>query len=255
MSPEIKKFLTLLTVCAFAGWIGGNWLLGPPGLSSGYLAEKRAEHEHYIEIIKSADYKRYSQRPHLVDLSEQPGLQGRVAFVEQYTANEAFQAEQHRIELYYLFFEFFNAALVVVLIVRLAKAPLFRFLEGEIEALREKMNQAARSRKTAVARRAAAEVKLDLLPETEMKLHAETEHRMERELQEVAEAKHYRLGLQERELAERKAAALHNAEVALKRRLVNEAITALTQSIRDEQSADKHAALIDDFLSELEARR
>ena len=255
MNPDVKRFLILLTCCALAGWVGGNWLLGPPGLTAEYLAGKHAEHEHYIAIIKNPAYKRYIQRPHLVDLDGQPELKAQVAFVAEYTAGEAFQGEQHRIELYYLFFEIFNAGLVVVLVVRFAKAPLYNFLGGQIEALREKMNQAARSRKSALSRRAAAEAKLDRLPETEMKLHAETEQRLERELHEAAEANHYSLGLQERELAERKKAALHNAEIALKSRLVDAAIADLTKSIREGQTAEKHADLIGGFLRELEARR
>ncbi len=255
MSPDVKRFLTVLTICAVAGWIGGNWLLGPPGLSPEYLSQKHLEHEHYLETVKSLEYKLYSERPHLVDLDADPDLKQRVAFVEQYTGAPEFQEEQHRIELYTLFFEFFNAGLVVVLVVRLAKAPMYNFLGGQIEGLRERMNQAARSRKSAVARRATAEVQLDRLPETEMKLHAETEHRLERELHEAAEANHYSLGLQERELTERKNAAVHAAEVALKKRLVEAAVAEITENARTRQTPELQAALIDDFLAELEAGR
>lgn len=255
MSPETKKFLITLTVVALAGWIGGNWLLGPPGLSPAYLADKRAEHEHYIEIIKSAEYKRYSQRPHLVDLSENPALEERVAYVEAYTSAEAFQEEQHRIELYSLFFEFFNAGLVVVLVVRLGRAPLYTFLGEQIDALREKMNQATRLRKSALSRRAAAEEKIANLPEMEMRLHAETERRLERELAEYSEANHYSMGLQERELAERKKAVVHQAEVALKTRLVDGAIANLVAELRDGQSEHQHTVMVDDFLNEIEAKR
>ena len=129
MNPKTKKFLMLLTAVALVGWIGVNWLLGPPGLSSEYLEKYHVSHEHYLEAIKNDEYKHYIQRPNLVTLEEHPHLQQRVAFVEEYTANEDFQAEQHRIHLYTLFFEVFNAALVVVLIVRLAKAPLLKFLD------------------------------------------------------------------------------------------------------------------------------
>lgn len=255
MSPDTKKFLLRLGLCAIAGWIAGNWLLGPPGLSDAYMEANRHEHEHYIEIIKSHEYKLYAQRPHLADLAADPHLAERVAFVEAYTASEDFQAEQHRRELYSLFFEFFNSGLVIVLAVRLGRAPLRAFLDEQIEGIREKLSQSARSRKTAVARKAAAEVSIERLPETEMRVHGETERRLEKDLHELAEANHYSLGLQERELVERKKAAVHNAELAVKRRLVNAAIEELTarvQQARHDQSADP---LLDDFLEELEAKR
>jgi len=255
VSSELKRFLTLLTICAFAGWIGGNWLLGPPGLSPAYLSEHRAAHEHYIETLKNPEYKIYMERPHLVDLEAHLELQQRVAFVEQYASAPAFLEEQHRIELYTLFFEFFNAGLVVVLLLRVAKAPLYDFLGGQIDLLREKMNQAARSRKSAEARRSAAEAQLDRLPEMEMKLHAGTEQRLERELHEAAEANHYSLGLQERELAERKTAAYHTAEVALRKRLVDAAVAEVIESARNQQTPERHDQLIEEFLVQLEAER
>ena len=255
MTPETKRFLILWAGVALIGWIGGNWLLGPPGLSSAYLEQYGDEHEHYVESIKNPAFKVYEQRPGLVNLDLDPELQQGVAFVEAYRSGEAYQAEQHRIELYTLFFEFFNAGLVVVLVLRLGKAPLYGFLDAQIAALQEKMNQAARSKKSALARRAAVEEKIADLPQVEMKIHDETERRIERELQELATANHYSLGLQERELAERKHAAYHNAELAIRHRLVTEAIDTLLASVHQESSDARQAALIEEFARALEARQ
>ena len=254
MNPKTKKFLILLVGVALVGWISVNWLLGPPGLSRDYLTANRVNHERYLEVVKSDDYKRYIQRPQLFDLESNPELQKRVDFVASYVANEAFQTEQHRIHLYTLFFEFFNAGIVAVLVVRLAKDPLLRFLDTQVEELREKISQAARTRKSAVGRRANVEDKLSHIHEEELKLNAKTERRLERELAELAEANHYSFGLHERELAERRKAEAHAAELTLKRKLVGAAIESLTAQAKAGQTVTKHDALIREFVKDVEAQ-
>ncbi len=254
MNRNTKQFLILLVSVALLGWIGVNWLLGPPGLSEAYRSTHRAAHERYLEAIKSDDYKHYVQRPHLFDLEANPELGRRVALVAEYEATEDFQAEQHRIHLYTLFFEIFNATLVVVLVLRLAKAPLLRFLDEQIEELRDKINQAARSRKSALGRRASVEDKLAHVHEEELKVSEQTERRLERELAELAEANHYSVGLHERELTERKKAEVHAAELALKRELVHQAIEALTAQAKANDSQERHDALIQQFTHDVEAQ-
>lgn len=254
MDSRTKRFLISLAAAAVTGWVAGNWLLGPPGYSAGYLETHHGDHELYVETVKNPEFKIYKQRPHLVDLDAIPYLKEHVAFVEQYEAGEDFKSEQHRLLLYTLFFEFFNAGLVVVLVARLAKAPLYKFLDSQIDGIREKMNQAARSRKSAATRLAGIEEKIARLHEVEMKLNAETETRLERERNELATANHYRLGLQERELTERKKAAYHNAEAALQRRLINRAVKELIAGIERGQSSGKQDRLIDEFCRELEAK-
>ncbi len=254
MNATTKRFLILLACTALVGWISVNWLLGPPGLSSAYLASHSVDHERYLEAIKNDAYKHYVQRPHLVNLDENPELKQRVALVAAYTDGKAFQAEQHRIHLYSLFFEIFNATIVVVLVLRLAKAPLLQYLDVQIEELRDKINKAARSRKSALGRRGIAEEKIAHIDDEEMKLNANTETRMERELADLAEASHYSFGLHERELSERKKAEAHKAELALKHRLVYDAIDLLIKQVQEEESAEGHDALIHQFTHDLEAR-
>lgn len=254
MNSNTKKFLLTLATVAVAGWLAVNWLLGPPGLSSEYLAATQGKHEQYLEAIKSDSYKHYIQRPHLADLENDPHLRHFVALVEEYESNSAFKAEQHRIHLYSLFFEFFNAGIVVVLVLRLAKAPLLQYLDGQIDELRDKINQAARSRKSAVGRRAAVEDKLAHIDEEELKVNATTEARLERELAELAEANHYSLGLHQRELAERKKAEIHAAELAVKRKIVETAMESLTAQIKSNQTAENHDRLIQQFATDLEAQ-
>ena len=254
MNNKTKKFLLLLTAIAFVGWIGVNFLLGPPGLSSEYLDKNGSAHERYLEVIKSDEYKHYAQRPAHFDLESNPELKRRVELVDAYVANEAYQSEQHRIHLYALFFELFNAALVVILVVRLAKAPLIKFLDEQIEELREKISQAARSRKSAQGRRAAVEEKIAHIHEEELKVSAATERRLERELAELAEANHYSYGLHERELTERKKAEEHAMELALKRQLVDQAIAGLVEEVESGHCAERHDHLIAQFCDDVEAK-
>lgn len=253
MSPEAKTFLKRLAAVAIAGWIAGNWLLGPPGPSSAYLDEYGGDHERYIEITKSHEYKVYRQRPHLTDLAENPALEERVNFAAAYETRDAFQSEQRRMDLYALYFEFFNAGLLVVLAIRFGKAPLGRYLSEQIDALRDKMDRARRARETAEARRKEIEEKIARLHEAEMKLASQTETRVERELHEQAEASHYSVGLQEQELVERKRAEVHSAELAVKTRLVDAAIEELVGRIKEDQSDAWHSARIDEFVHDVEA--
>ena len=254
MDSKSKRFLMLLATVAVAGWIALNWLLGPPGYSSDYLAGHHAQHELYVEAIKSDGYKHYMQRPHLVDLEQFPHLQHQVTLVENYEASEAFQAEQHRLHLYKLFFEFFNAGLVVVLVVRFGKKPILGFLDGQIEEIRDKITQASRSRKSAQSRRAAIEDKLAHIHDEELRINASTESRLEREMAELAEANHYSLGLHQRELAERKKAENHAAEQAIKRQIVSVAIEDLIEKARANQSPESHDKLVRQFLADVEAK-
>lgn len=255
MKAETKRFLITLTLVALAGWIGGNWLLGAPGLSRDYLEAHRAEHDHYLEVIKSESYRRYMQRPHLVDLAQDPTLQQRIDYVNAYTSGETFVSEQHRVELRNLFFEFFNAALVVVLILKLGRKPLLDFIDGQTTTIRERLNQAARSRKAATARLTAAQDKTAHIHEEEMRISAQTESRLEREMAELANANHYSFGLHERDLVERKKAAEHAAELAVRIALVDRAIADLTAQHGKNDGPDQQDRYIQQFIQGLEAGR
>jgi F0F1-type ATP synthase membrane subunit b/b' len=255
LDSSAKRFLINLVVVALAGWLGGNWLLGGPSLSKDYLESHRVEHEHYLEIVKSDAYKRYMQRPHLVDLESDTALRDRIGFVETYVAQEAFESEQHRLELRSLFFDFFNVALVVVLVIRFARRPFLAFIDGQIETIRERLNQAARSRKAAAARVAAAREKHARLHEEELRVNAETEHRLERELADLASASHYSLGQYERDLAERKKAAEHAAELTVRRRLVEKAIEDLKSALAVEDSPARQDQFVAQFIDRLEGAK
>lgn len=255
MNAATKRFLLVMVAIALAGWIGGNLALGGPGLSKAYLAANQAEHDHYLEIIKSEAYKRYTERPHLMELAEHPALADQVAFVEAYTAREDFAEEQHRRHIRGLYFDFFNASLVVILLFKLARPPLMTFLDGQIEQIRERLDQVRRAREAAEQRLAAARERVAHIHDEEMKVHQETESRVEREMAELAAANHYSFGLQERDLVERKRALELAAEQKVRRALVESAIAGALARLDQERGAGHEDLHLEQFIRGLEAKR
>jgi F0F1-type ATP synthase membrane subunit b/b' len=252
-----KRFLQIFFGVAFAVWLGGSWLLGPPGLSSGFLEEdnNKDRYDRYIKITKDTAYKLYTQRPELhgpgtEDAPE--GLAEDIAFVEEFEAEPAYQAEQRRINRYYYFFEIFNAALVLVLILRFATKPLLTFIDEKITELREKLKAAAQARKDAEARREAAQAKMDGLPEEEKQIGAESEVRLKREIAEAEENHRRNLAVMAQEKEDRKREEEHAAAQRLKAELVNLAIDRLADEYQRQRTQENEAALVDRFAGEVE---
>jgi len=256
VSPA-KRFLLILGGVAFVVWIGMNVWMGPPGLSRDYLAKHDEEHDHYLDIIKSDEYKLYEQRPALHDPhgpDAPPEFAKDLALVEHYEANPEFQAEEHRIHRYGLFFDFFNAALVAILIVRFARKPLIDFLAAQAAGVRERIETAAQERQEAQQRRQRAEGKLAHLDEERERVAEETARRLDQELADLKEANERSAALLSRELADRKRQEVVAAHERVKRELVDETIERLAERCRAEQSAEREAQLVDQFVRDLEAR-
>jgi len=256
MSPA-KRFLLILGAVSLSVWIGANLLLGPPGLSRQYLRQYKEQHERYIEVTKSLPYKLYSERPHL----HGPGSPGapddlapNIALVEQYEANPAFQAEQRRIARYGLFFDLFNAGLVVVILVRFARKPLLNLLDEKVAEVRDRIKSAAQARRTAEERRRRAEHQLAHLDDDRARIAEETGRRLEHEMAELQRSNERSLALLWQELADRKHQEIVAAKQQVKRELVNETIKRLVERYRAEQSPEREAELIDQFVRDLEVR-
>jgi F0F1-type ATP synthase membrane subunit b/b' len=256
-----KRFLLIFFGAALVVWLGINFTLGPPGLSSAYLYGEdgeggfKADHDHYLDIIKSGAYKLYEQRPHL-NGPGQPGvsedLAENIEFVEHYKAREAFQAEEHRRALYDILFDFFNAALVVVLAVYFGRKPLLKFLDEKIADLREKMEALAEARKDAEARRHGAEDKLARLSGEEQQIAAATEERLAKEMAELDEANQRGLEIMQRELEDRKRDEEKAAAMRVKEELVNQAIAKLIDDYKAKDSAEQQARLVEEFSCDVE---
>ena len=246
-----KKFFLKLAVVSLAVWILANVFLGPPGLSRAYRDQYKAEHDHYLEIVKSDAYKRYSYRPEL-NAEAIPGEQ--IDFVERYEARPELIQEQRRIALYGLFFDFFNAALVLLIVVKFGKGPLLKFLDERIAELRQKIESAAQGRKDAEARRKAAQAQITQLPEERRAVEEQTQERLKRELAALEEANRHSLKVMEEELADRKREEEHAAAMMVKRELVNQTIDQLAARYRKERTAERESALVEQFACELEKR-
>ena len=257
-----KQYLLGLAIVAVLLWVLGNVVWGPPGLSQAYLegvidAEtgevlqppKKAEHDHYLNIIKSDTYKLYAQRPWLHEGAVHPDD---LQFVKDYEHNARFKKEQTRRFYYELYFDFVRVGLFLALVLHFARKPLLKFLDEKIAELRQRVEAAAQAREEAGKRKAEAEAKLAALPEEEARLERETRFRLDRELAELDEANRHSIEVMEREMADRVNAQEHAAAELVKRELVNEAIEALKREYKAEASPAQQHALIDRFTDELE---
>jgi len=254
LSPA-KRFLIVFFGIALVVWIGANVVLGPPGLSRAYLAEYKTQHEHYLEITKSNAYKLYLERPelHPVDSpTAHHGFAEQVAFVKAYEGHEAFLIEQRRMHLYELFFEFFNAGLVVVLIWRFGRKPIASFLDAKIADLRERIETAAQARKAAEDRRRKAETQLSQISEEQARVAEETRERIKRELAQLEEAAGLSLRVMREELSDRKDRIYQSARARVKREIVELAIAKIQADYRERGDSDREAAQFEQFIAGLE---
>ena len=258
MSPA-KKFLLILATVAIVGCIAINVAFGPPALSRYYLDQYKVDHDRYLKIIKSDPYKLHGERPALNQPDAPNAVTSQdIAFVERYLQSDAFKAETHRIGIYEFLFDFFNATLVLVLIIRLAKKPIANFLDEKIATLCEKMNLAQTDRQSAEARRHNAENQLELIPHEQERIDEETKQQLTRDLATMEEDSKKNILLLERERKDRIHEEELAAEQALKRELVEVAITRIveryTQKTATGTSKDHQSRLVDQFVHDLESK-
>lgn len=253
MTPT-KRFLIIFAVVAVAGWLLGNMLFGPPGLSGSYLETHKDAHEHYIEIIKNDTFKLYRERPtlHGVDSSPDPDLKRMIAFVEEYEQEPMFHAEEHRVGLFNLYFDFFNATMLIVLAVYFGRKPLLNLIDTQIADLRERMERAAALRAEAEARRMEAQKAQDRLPEIREQTREEAERALERDILLLTEENRLRLEQMRQELEDRKTQEELAAARKVKRELIDAAIGEIEKSYRAGKSPEHHATLVADFCDRLE---
>ncbi len=248
-----KGFLIAFVVGYMALALVLNLTLGPPGLSRDYLEEYRRAHDHYLAITKSDEYKLWHERPHLHPPDET--MAQSIAFVEEYEANPDFQAEQARRSKYNISFDLFNVAAVVVLVTFIARKPVVKALDGQIEAVRRRMERARISLKEAEQHIAEIDAKILEVEHERANLHDLTSTRIEMERKRIEEQAEQTLRTLAEETEDRRRHEKHLAEQAMKRELVNRAIGELEAQFRAHREPTIDSALLDQFVGELEAKR
>lgn len=246
-----KKFLLIYFVVYLAISLGWVAIYKSPGFSTAYLEQYAADHEHYLEIVKSDPYKHYEQRPHLIEqyyegnphaIPAYDDLKAGIAFVEEYTARPEYQAEAQRTARYNLFFEFLNALAVVVLAGWFGWRPLMRFLDQQIEGVRARMDRAENRRKAATERLEAAKAQLDRLDEEKAQIQEQAMALTEQERASAAEMTERVLALVAQEADERAALERVAAAQELWADLIGQAAAKLEEELRrgaDEATQDQ----------------
>jgi F0F1-type ATP synthase membrane subunit b/b' len=257
-----EKFLLILASVAVIGCVIINVLFGPPGLSRAYLSDHKADHDRYLKITKSPAYKLYEERP-LLNIPDNPDAANPVAsidvaYVEDYRQRAPFKAELSRIGTYGLLFDFFNAALLIVLVWRFGRKPILNLLDDKIEQLREKLTHTESEREEAEDRRHLAEAQLELLHHDQERIDDETKQQLKHDLEAMQEGNKKNFVLLERERKDRIQEEELAAKQALKRELVEQAITRITARYESNTAADANtdhqADLIEQFVHELEPK-
>ncbi len=251
MNPVKKFFIKLgvvyLVICAVL--IG---LFGSPDLSGSYMSEYKKDHEHYIGIIKSEEYKAYRERPVLVETDE--AFEDRLAYVDEYEAREDFQKARKSADRYVLGFEFLNALTVIAIIARFAPKPLSELLDKKIEDIRTHMDVAEEKRETAGARKSKAKARMDGLEGEKKCLEDEGEKSRTRILAAIEEETVEDLKMLDEEMEGHKQEELHRAALKLRRELLAASMDTLMEECKATVNPEREARLFDEFIVELEKR-
>ena len=245
MSPA-KRFLLILFGVYLAGGVTTIFMFRPPGMSKAYLAKYKAEHDWYIKVIKSDAYKLYVERPHLHTPDERLGAD--IAFVGEYEARPVFQAEKRRRLIFASLFEVLNVGAVLALVYHFARKPFLNFVDGQIAALRTKLERARQARAAAAERRAEARSKVEGLDDDTARIAREGDDLRERELARIEAATRQGLDQIDRVTDDRKRGEQQKAVLQVKRELVTQSIELLAQRYRAQASAESEAALVDQFI-------
>lgn len=257
-----KQFLIAFAVVYAILAAFGTVMWGPPGYSSEYMDEHKAEHERYIEIVKSDGYKHWLQRPKREVIEQayerNPGmkppleeLMPAVAFAEEYEQEPFFVAEKERQATYTLYFEFLNWLAVMVIVVKLGRKPLLEFLDDQAAKVRRRIEKARTAREEAEQRRGEAEQRVARLDQDRQEIEKQNEARIAQELEEIREGTEYTLEQLRAEAEERKRAEEHQAAMRMKAELVTAAIDKLKAQLRESASQDRQTALVHEFVNEL----
>lgn len=253
MNP-VKKFLLQLLAVYLVIALPIAFMFGPPGFSGDFLEEYQNDLDHYYEVVKSDQYKRWSQRPHIVEsdpLAYTDAFAADVAFVQDFEDNAAFVGEMRRRDTFRILFNILNVGVAVALILRFGRKPLLDFLDKQVAEVRDRLDEAERARKEAKAARSEADIKMgSLAAETEVmaeQAHATAQETVSALEQETAQL----MAAIDEELELRKRIEVQRAAMLLKAELVEAAGNALEKRLAEESAGENQRELITQFLDGL----
>jgi F0F1-type ATP synthase membrane subunit b/b' len=242
MNTSLLKKVTILYIVGIAV---GLAMFKSPSFSAAFRQEHGKELDRYFAIVKSEPFKLYEQRPHLYPLEGK--LLEDAEWAEHFREMEAFEHEEHRIALYVRFFNVLNSTVFILYLVALIGKPLTGYLDVQIQAIRQKLGDAAAARAKAGERKTAARARLDAWPQEEAALNAETGAEIAHRVEEIATSEAEARATLERQVAERKQAELNVLARTIRKELVSEAVARLEERYKAEVSADELSRSVDQF--------
>jgi len=245
-----KGFLTGYVVVYLVVSTTLNIVFGPPGMSKEYLSQYKSDYDRYIDIQKQDEYKLWSERPHLHGDDET--LESDVKFVEAVEANPDFKAEEKRRHRYDLLFDFFNAGMLILLIVRFSRKPLAGLLDGMVAQVRDDLTKAESARSDSALELKNAEAKMGTLTIEESELAIQTRDRIKRAEEENRILNGQSLSVLNRETTDRMRHEEVLARQALKQELVENVIDELTEQARSGADLIHQDALLNQFVQRVE---
>jgi F0F1-type ATP synthase membrane subunit b/b' len=249
MNP-VKRYLLIFLAVYLVGAVAAVILWGPPGLSAEYRAQYKADHDRYIEITKSKDYKLHKANPRIHPATGV--LEDQVRFANDYSSRSEFIDESRRRTTFIYFFDIYNAIFLIALALRFGKKPFLAFVDEKIEDIRNRLEAAEQARLDAEQQHAQAQEQVDGLKEERELIAAHGDKTLEKESTRITEGTAHILEEIDREIEDHKRMEATKAAMHMKRELVGQATVLVEQQFREGTAAVPHDALVDQFVKGLE---
>jgi F0F1-type ATP synthase membrane subunit b/b' len=242
-----KAFLIGFVVVYLIAGISINAVLGPPGMSKEFLEKYKTEYGRYTEVKKKDEYKLWNERPNLHPLDQ--ALADDIAFIE---TNPEFHKEEKRRNQYDLLFDFFNAGMLIILIVRFSRKPVAALLDGMVAQVQTELNKAEGALRESKQQMSDAETKMNDLEKEEAKLAAQTINRISKADEANRMQNGQILSVLNRETQDRMKHEQTLARQAIKNELVEKVIEELAEHARTGSGLIQQEALLNQFVQQVE---
>jgi len=233
----MKKFLLKLLGAYIVAAVTGILLFHSPGYSRQYLKEYGHEHERYHKTSKNEEYVKYIERPNLHHADDR--MLADVAFMKEYQARPAFQAEKSRMFRYSMYFKALNSIVFLVLMWRGLHKTVTDFLDKSITEMRAGLIDAEKARKEAQQAKAAAQGKMDQWAPFQEQLNKNTDAAINTDLAAIRNELDAAKSQLAKETEDRKQAEVYRAARLLREELVTQAMTTLEQRYRTEATQER----------------